>query len=67
MKITSLIAAFVATAALTALGQEGVVQDVKHGAKKAGETVKDGLETVGEKTKETAKRSAKKQKRLRRP
>jgi len=52
MKITSLIAAFVATVALTALGQEGVVQDVKHGAKKAGETVKDGLETVGEKTKE---------------
>src|SRR6266581_8027889 len=55
MKITSLIAAFVATAALTALGQEGVVQDVKHGAKKAGETIKDGLETAGEKTKETAK------------
>ena len=55
MKIASLIAALIATAALTALGQEGVVQDVKHGAKKAGETVKDGLETVGEKTKETAK------------
>ena len=55
MKITSLIAALVATAALTALGQEGMVQDVKHGAKKAGETIKDGLETVGEKTKETAK------------
>src|SRR6476469_8651617 len=54
MKIASLIAAFVATIALTALSQEGVVQDVKHGAKKAGETVKDGLETVGEKTKETA-------------
>jgi len=53
MKITSLIAAFVVTVALTALGQEGVVQEVKHGAKKAGETVKDGLETVGEKTKET--------------
>ena len=55
MKITSLIAAFVATAALTALGQEGVVQDVKHGAKKTGETIKEGVETVGEKTKETAK------------
>src|SRR5207249_8535602 len=54
MKIASLIAALVATAALTALGQEGVVQDVKHGAKKAGEAIKDGLETVGEKTKETA-------------
>ena len=62
MKITSLIAAFVATVALTAFGQEGVVQDVKHGAKKAGETVKDGLETVGEKTKETAKTVGKKTK-----
>lgn len=54
MKIVSLIAALVATVALNALGQEGVVQDVKHGAKKAGETIKDGLETAGEKTKETA-------------
>src|SRR4029077_19798942 len=54
MKIASLITALVATAALTAFAQEGVVQDVKHGAKKAGETIKDGLETVGEKTKETA-------------
>ncbi len=62
MKIASLIAALVATAALTALGQEGVVQDVKHGAKKAGETIKDGLETVGEKTKETAKTVGKKTK-----
>jgi hypothetical protein len=62
MKITSLIAAFVATVALTALGQDGVVQDVKHGAKKAGETVKDGLETAGEKTKETAKTVGKKTK-----
>ena len=62
MKIASLIAALVATAALTAFGQEGVVQDVKHGAKKAGETIKDGLETVGEKTKETAKTVGKKTK-----
>ena len=62
MKIASLIAALVATAALTALGQEGVVQDVKHGAKKAGETIKDGLETAGEKTKEAAKTVGKKTK-----
>lgn len=54
MKITSLIAALVATAALTALGQEGVLQDVKQDAKKTGEAIKDGLETVGKKTKETA-------------
>src|SRR5712671_8021897 len=54
MKIVSLIAALVATAAVTALGQDGAVQDVKHGAKKTGETIKDGLETAGEKTKETA-------------
>ena len=62
MKIASLIAALVATAALTAFAQEGVVQDVKHGAKKAGETIKDGVETVGEKTKETAKTVGKKTK-----
>ena len=55
MKMTSLIAALVVTAALTALGQDGVIQDVKHGAKKAGETIKDGVETAHEKTKETAK------------
>ena len=55
MKITSLIIALVAATALAALGQEGTLQEVKHGAKKAGQTVKDGVETVGEKTKETAK------------
>jgi hypothetical protein len=43
MKIASLITALIATAAFTALGQDGVVQDVKHGAKKAGETIKDGI------------------------
>ena len=47
MKITNLIAVLVVTAAVTGFGQEGVVQDVKHGAKKAGETIKDGLETAG--------------------
>jgi hypothetical protein len=55
MKITSLIVTLTVATALVALGQEGTLQDVKHGAKKAGETVKDGLETAGEKTKETAK------------
>ena len=44
-------------------GQEGVVQDVKHGAKKAGETIKDGLETVGRKQRRLLKRWARKQKR----
>src|SRR6188472_4234043 len=62
MKIASLIAALVATAALTAFGQEGVIQDVKHGAKKAGETIKDGLETAGATAKETAKTVGKKTK-----
>jgi hypothetical protein len=62
MKIVSLIAVLVATAAVTALGQDGAVQDVKHGAKKTGETIKDGLETAGEKTKETAKTVGKKTK-----
>src|SRR2546429_2486521 len=62
MKIMSVIAVLVATAAVTALGQDGVVQDVKHGAKKTGETIKDGLETAGEKTKETAKTVGKKTK-----
>jgi|ERR1051325_1233885 hypothetical protein len=55
MKIWTLTAALAATAAVTGLCQEGVLQDVKHGAKKTGETIKDGLETAGEKTKETAK------------
>jgi hypothetical protein len=54
MKITSLIIALVAAKALAALGQEGTLQEVKHGAKKAGQTIKDGVETAGEKTKETA-------------
>ena len=54
MKITSFIIALIAATALAALGQEGTLQDVKHGAKKAGETVKNGLETAGEKTKEAA-------------
>ena len=54
MKITSLIITFTLATALAALGQEGTLQDVKHGAKKAGQTVKDGVETAGEKTKEAA-------------
>jgi len=62
MKITSLIAALVVTAALTAFSQEGVVQDVKHGAKKAGETIKEGVETAAEKTKDAAKTVGKKTK-----
>ena len=37
MKIASLVTALVAAAALTAFGQDGVIQDAKHGAKKAGE------------------------------
>ena len=62
MKIIGFIGALVATAALTGLCQDGVLQDVKHGAKKTGETIKDGLENVGEKTKETAKTVGKKTK-----
>src|SRR6266567_9379085 len=54
MKITSLIITFTLATALVALAQEGTVEEVKHGAKKAGQTVKDGVETAGEKTKETA-------------
>ena len=54
MRITSLVIVLVTAAAFAALGQEGTIEDIKHGAKKAGETVKDGLETVGEKAKETA-------------
>ena len=54
MKITSFIITLTVATALVAFAQEGTVQDVKHGAKKAGETVKDGLETAGQKTKEAA-------------
>jgi hypothetical protein len=34
MRITTLVAAFLATAVVTALGEEGVVEEVKQGAKK---------------------------------
>src|SRR6266545_1478562 len=54
MKISTLIITLVAATALAALGQEGTVDEVKRDAKKAGETVKDGLETAGTKTKEAA-------------
>ena len=54
MKITSFIITLTVATALVALAQEGAVEEVKHGAKKAGQTVKDGLETAGKKTKETA-------------
>ena len=54
MRITSFVITMVAATAVAALGQEGTLQDVKHGAKKAGETVKDGVETAGQKTKEAA-------------
>ncbi len=50
MKIPSFVIALVVTTALVTLGQEGTIEDVKHGAKKAGETVKNGLETAGEKS-----------------
>jgi hypothetical protein len=55
MRITSFVIALLAAAAVAALGQEETLQDVKHGAKKAGETVKNGLETAGKETKEAAK------------
>ncbi len=54
MKITSLIITLTVATALVALAQEGTLEEVKHGAKKAGQTVKDGLETAGKKTKEAA-------------
>ena len=63
MRITSLVIVLVTAAAFAALGQEGTIEDIKHGAKKAGETVKDGLETVGEKAKETAEIVGRKRKR----
>jgi hypothetical protein len=54
MKITGFIITLTAATALAALAQEGTLEDVKHGAKKAGETVKNGVETAGKKTKEAA-------------
>ena len=54
MKIPSLIITLTVATAVVAFAQEGTLQDVKHEAKKAGETVKDGLETAGKKTKEAA-------------
>lgn len=60
MRITSLVIVLVTATALTAFAQEGTLEDIKHGAKKAGETIKNGLETAGEKTKETAETIGKK-------
>jgi hypothetical protein len=54
MRITGFVIALVAATSVAALAQEGTLEEVKHGAKKAGQTVKNGLETAGEKTKETA-------------
>ena len=54
MKITTLVVTLTVATVLAVLAQEGTLEDVKHGAKKAGETVKNGLETAGEKTKEAA-------------
>ena len=54
MKITTLVITLTVATVLAALAQEGTLEDVKHGAKKAGETVKNGLDTAGEKTKEAA-------------
>jgi hypothetical protein len=54
MKITRLIITLLAATALAALGQEGTMEEAKHEAKKAGQTVKNGLETAGKKTKEAA-------------
>jgi len=39
MKITSLIITLVAATSLAALAQEGTLEDVKHGAKKTGQTI----------------------------
>jgi len=54
MKITTLIVALIGATALAAFGQEGTAQDIKQGAKKAGEKVKEGVETAAEKTKQAA-------------
>ena len=64
MKITVLVAVFLTTAVLAAVGQEGAVETVKHGVQKAGEKVKEGAETVGEKTKEAAETVGEKTKEL---
>ena len=45
MKITTLIVALLGAATLAAFGQEETVKDIEHGAKKAGEKVKEGVET----------------------
>ena len=67
MKIASLTAALVVTAALTAFGQEGVVQDVKHGAKKQRKQLKTDWKPQVRKQRRLPKRLAGKQKRLPRP
>jgi hypothetical protein len=39
MKVTRLVIVFVSAMALVAFGQEGTVQEIKHGAKKTGEEI----------------------------
>jgi len=63
MKIASFIISLTVATAPVALAQEGTLEEVKHGAKKAGETVKNGVETAGKKTKEAAQTVGQKNKR----
>jgi len=64
MKITSLIITLTVATALVALAQEGTMEEVKHGAKKTGQTVKDGLKLRAKKPRKPLKQSEKKPKRL---
>jgi hypothetical protein len=54
-RTTAIVVAPLMAAALTAVGEEGVGEQIKEGAKKTGEAIKDTAKAVGKETKAAAK------------
>jgi hypothetical protein len=54
-RATGIIVALLVAVALTAVGEEGVGEQIKEGAKKTGEAIKDTAKAVGKETKAAAK------------
>ena len=54
-RASAIVVALFTVAALTAVGEEGVGEQIKEGAKKTGEAIKDTAKAVGKETKAAAK------------
>jgi hypothetical protein len=54
-RASAIVVALLTAAALTAMGEEGVGEQIKEGAKKTGEAIKDTAKAVGKETKAAAK------------